>query len=223
MIGLIRVVSSLTDAQLQSHADALARVVDDEIVTRAIPDQPSGIHDGETFARAVPKIVEVGRQLVHEGAKLVIVSCAADPALRELRDLLAVPVVGAGSAGAALALASADRIGVLGITHVVPVCVTEVLGTRIVADRVPEGVSSTVDLMRPAARERALVAADEMKAAGAQAILFACTGLTTIGLADEVTARTGLPVVDAVLAAGTVANALIRPPQHLPDLPEEPS
>ena len=41
--------------------------------------------------------------------------------------------------------------------------------------------------------------------AGAGSILFACTGLTTIGLAADVTQRTGLPVVDAVLAAGAVA------------------
>ena len=65
---------------------------------------------------------------------------------------------------------------------------------------------------QPEIREKALEAAVEMRAAGAQSILFACTGLTTIGLARDVTQRTGLPVVDAVLAAGTVAAFLTSLP-----------
>lgn len=206
MIGLIRVVSTLDDAQLRSHADAIAHLVGDEIRTVAIPDQPTGVHDEATFAAAVPKVLALGRRLVSEGARLLIVSCAADPGVPQLRAAVRVPVVGAGSAGAALALALGRAVGVLGITPEVPEAVTQVLGERLIADRVPAGVSSTLDLLRPATRENALVAAEEMREAGAEVILFACTGLTTIGLARDVTARTGLPVVDAVLAAGAVAG-----------------
>ena len=97
MIGLIRVVSGLTEAQLQTHAESIRHLLVDDIVTRAIADQPSGIHDDATFARAVPKIIEVGQRLVADGARLLIVSCAADPAVGELRALVDVPVVGAGS------------------------------------------------------------------------------------------------------------------------------
>ena len=43
MIGLIRVVSTLTDEQLDLHARAIAHLVgEEEILTRAIPDQPTG-------------------------------------------------------------------------------------------------------------------------------------------------------------------------------------
>ncbi|WP_206079811.1 aspartate/glutamate racemase family protein [Propioniciclava coleopterorum] len=95
MIGLIRVVSTLTDDQLALHARAIQHLVgEEEIVTRAIADQPNGIHDDETFDRAVPKIVALGRELAAEGARLLIVSCAADPAVPELREAVDVPVVG---------------------------------------------------------------------------------------------------------------------------------
>lgn len=212
MIGLIRVVSTLTDDQLALHARAIQHLVgEEEIVTRAIADQPNGIHDDETFDRAVPKIVALGRELAAEGARLLIVSCAADPAVPELREAVDVPVVGAGSAGASLALAAGGTVGVLGITPDVPQAVLDVLGDRFVADRVPEGVASTIDLMQPQARERALVAAEELKTAGAQCVLFACTGLTTIGLAAEVIERTGLPVVDAVMAAGAATGLILHP------------
>ncbi len=217
MIGLIRVVSTLTDEQLDLHARAIAHLVgEEEILTRAIPDQPTGIHDDATFAAAVPKIVALGRELAEAGARLIIVSCAADPAVPELRAAVTVPVVGAGSAGAALALAAGGTVGVLGITPDVPAAVVDLLGERLVADRVPEGVASTIDLMQPQARERALVAADELKASGAQCVLFACTGLTTIGLAAEVTRRTGLPVVDAVMASGAAAGLILHPAPTLP-------
>lgn len=211
MIGIIRVVSTLSDTQLQSHAFAISHLVSDEIVTRAIPDQPSGVHDDETFAAAVPKVVAVGRQLAEEGCRVVVISCAADPGLAELRAEVDVPVVGAGSAGAALALAAGGRVGVLGITPDVPEAVSALLGDRLVAAVVPAGVSTTKDLMQPEAYERSLAAAESLKAAGAESILFACTGLTTIGLAADVAARTRLPVVDAVMAAGTVAGLIVRP------------
>jgi len=217
MIGLIRVVSTLDAAQLGSHADAIAHLLSDEIRTVAIPDQPTGVHDDETFALAVPKVVDAGRALVAEGARALIVSCAADPGVPELRKVVDVPVVGAGSAGAALALAAGGRVGVLGITPEVPHAVTDVLGPALVADRVPDGVTSTLDLLRPETRRRALDATEEMRQAGAEAILFACTGLTTIGLAQDVTERTGLPVVDAVLAAGAVAAFLTSSP-HQPTI-----
>lgn len=211
MIGLIRVVSGLDDTQLRGHAKAIEHLVDDEIVSRAIPDQPRGVHDAETFAMAVPKIVSLGRQLAAEGARLVLISCAADPGLRELRGTVEIPVLGAGSTGAAASLASGGAVGVLGITATVPEAVTEVLADRLVAEIVPDGVASTNDLMRPESYARALRAADDLKRAGAESILFACTGLTTIGLAADVRSRTGLPVVDAVLAAGALAGLILHP------------
>lgn len=211
MIGLIRVVSNLDDQRLHSHARAIQHLVGEEILTRAIPDQPDGVHDDETFAAAVPKIVDLGRQFAAEGARLVLISCAADPGLAELRAELNIPVIGAGSVGAALALASGGAVGVLGITPDVPAAVTDVLGGRLVADLVPAGVTSTIDLMRPESYQRALEAAEDLKRAGAESILFACTGLTTIGLAADVLARTGLPVVDAVMAAGALAGLILHP------------
>lgn len=211
MIGLIRVASTLTESQLSSHARAIEHLVGETIVTRAIPDNPHGVHSDETFAQAVPQVVNLGHQLEGDGARLVIISCAADPGLPELRSRVRIPIIGAGSSGASLALAAGGDVGVLGITPEVPEAITNILGPRLKADLVPDGVASTTDLMRPESYERALRAADTLKHAGAESILFACTGLTTIGLAADVTERTGLPVVDAVMAAGTVAGLVLRP------------
>lgn len=206
MIGLIRVLSTDDESVLGSHARALAPQVRDRIVTRAIPGQPHGIHDATTLTAAVPKIVDVGRQLETDGASALILSCAADPGIAELRAGVGIPVTGAGSAGAAIARATSGRVGVIGIVDEVPGCIRTVLGDAMVADRVPDGVECTTDLMTPSGRAAVVRAAEALAADGAHCILFACTGLTTIGAAPGVVAATGLPVVDAVVAAGHLAG-----------------
>ena len=204
-VGIIRVLTSDDQQFVDTHGRILADQFGLEYVARCIPDQLTGIHSDETFDKAVPKIVELGKTLVSEfGVSSILVSCAADPGVPELRAELSVPVVGAGSSGAFIALASATKVGVLGITDEVPVAVSSILGDRMVAALVPDGVHNTVDLMTPAGRAAALRAGEALKSQGATCILFACTGLTTIGLRPELAAQLGIPVIDAVLAGGSV-------------------
>jgi len=202
VIGLIRVLTTEDEQVLQAHARTIEPLVRDRIVTRAIPDQPHGIYDDASLAVAEPKIIETAQWLVRDGATTIIVSCAADPAVAQLREMLQVPVIGAGSAAAAIARSLADKVAVLGITDEVPACITDLLGDTFVGARVPEGVRQTTDLMTPEGEQSALRAAQKLVDDGAQCILFACTGLTTIGLAGPITEKAGVPVIDAVLAAG---------------------
>lgn len=206
MIGLIRVLSIDDPQELHAHADAIQHLVDEPVVTRGIPDQPYGIHDDETLATATDKIIVVGQRLVAHGASQLIVSCAADPAVGRLRKVLTVPVIGAGSAAAKLARSQTNRVGVLGITSNVPDCIREGLGATLVAATTPDGVSNTTDLKRPDGHRAAVQGAQDLADQGAQAILFACTGLTTIGLAQPVAEATGTLVIDAVQAAGYMAG-----------------
>lgn len=207
MIGIVRVLSSSNDAVLTAHGRVLEEEYGITARSRCIPDQPTGVHDEATAAAAVPKIVETARGLTHEGADAILISCAADPGLAEARAALDVPVFGAGSAAAAVALAIAQPVGVLGITDRVPDPVKRMLGERIVAHQRPQGVTTTTDLLTTDGHTKALDAAGNLLNRGARTILFACTGLTTIGLAADVRRRCGCTVVDAVRAAGAVAAA----------------
>ncbi len=145
--------------------------------------------------------------LAAAGADVVLISCAADPGLAEARAAVAVPVVGAGSSAAALALAVGGRIGVLGIEDEAPESVRSMLGDRLVGVARPAGVHTTIELCTPRGRDAAMAAARRIVADGAQTVLFACTGLTTLGLAATVRSECGVPVVDPVLAAGHMAIA----------------
>jgi len=205
-LGLIRVLTVEDPDLLQTHGRRIEEVLPQVQVTSVcIPEQPQGVYDEETEALASLKVLEAALKLESSGVDAVIVSCMADPGLALLEEHISIPAVGAGTAGALMALAHGKPVGVLGITEDIPEPVQRILGSRIVASVKPFGVNTTIDLMTPAGRQAALEAVDRLRDAGAGVILLGCTGLCTVGLAPDIERRTGLPVIDPVVASGMLA------------------
>ena len=201
-IGIIRVLTTADDQLLNAHGRLIEKCFPQfETISRCIPDQPEGIHDDSTREIAVPKVVRLGGQMASEGMKALIISCADDPGLEELRGIVRIPVIGAGSAAAALALSLGKRIGVLTITEKTPEVVRQTLGGSFLTGVKPKGVSTTLDLLDKENRAHLVSSASELKRRGADVILLCCTGYATIGMAQELRATLGIPVVDPVLAA----------------------
>lgn len=202
-VGLIRVVTLNDEELLQAHANKLERNFPQlEVITRCIPDQPEGVHDIFTEKAAEPKIIKLARELEAEGVEAVFISCAADPALEECRNILNIPVIGAGSACAALAAGISDRIGVLGIMDTVPVRMAEILGKKNIAAVKPQGVTLTLHLLDEAGKKHTFRAAEYLRSKGCDTIALACTGMSTMGIAQELKAALKIHVIDPVLAAG---------------------
>lgn len=207
-IGLIRVVSYRDTEAAARHGRLLEeRYPGLAVTTRCIPDQPEGIYDDASEAAAVPKIVALGKKMAAEdGIEALIVSCAADPGVPELRGLLSIPVIGAGTAAAAAAIALTDRIATVGITEETPARMKRALGSFLVGETRPEGVRNTLDLMKEDGKKKAIDACLRMvRERGAKAIALSCTGMTTIGVAADMEKAAGVPVIDPVLAAGWAA------------------
>lgn len=205
-IGIIRVIT-----QDQHATDAHGRLIERwfprfETVSRCIPEQPEGIHDEATKALALPKIVPLAREMANGNLDGLIVSCADDPGVAEVRSALAIPVVGAGECTAAAATRFGSRIGVLGITATVPEAYRRILGDRLIRNIVPEGVTSTLDLRTDAGMTSTIAAARMLAEDGIDAIALACTGLASVGIAPTLERETGIPVLDPVLCA---AHALM--------------
>ncbi|WP_223066311.1 aspartate/glutamate racemase family protein [Paenibacillus caui] len=205
MIGLIRVFTAKDEEIVQQHGRKISGLYDVAVLSRSIPDQPLGIYSDETEEMAVPKIVELGVQMELEGCRVLIVSCAADPGVQELRSRVQVPVIGAGSSASLVALALGEPVGLMGITEGVSPVMTRLLGDLIVGYNRPEGVTNTTDLLTDAGREKALEGARSLVGQGAKAIVFACTGFTTIDFADVIRKELQIPVIDAVEAEGLMA------------------
>ena len=209
-VGVVRVITSDESSFVGTHGRWIEKQYGLPTVSRCIPDQPHGVHDDETYAQAVPKIVAVAKELAAEGAACVLISCAADPGLAEPRAVVGIPVVGAASAGAAVALGLGGKVGVIGLNDEAPKAIRDVLASRLVASVRPEGVRRTTDLLRSGASDRAMAGVRSLVDAGAEVVLFACTGFTTIGLGARGRAELDVPVVDAVLAAGLVASYVVQ-------------
>lgn len=213
-VGVIRVIT-----QDQEATDSHGRLIEQwfpqfEVISRCIPDQPEGVHSSKTNALAVPKIVSLARDLERSGVDGLIVSCADDPGVFEVRSHVGIPVAGAGESTAAAALRFGERIGVLGITERVPASYRRILGERLVADIVPEGVTCTLDLRTDAGAAATVRAAHELVAKGIDAIALACTGLADSGTAPVLERACRVPVLDPVLCA---ANALLLDLLRMPN------
>ena len=210
-IGLIRVLTTGDKDLLELHGKkVMSRFPELEVVSRCIPDQPEGIHDDATEQMAVPKVVNLAKEFESEGFDGILVSCAGDPAVNKLKDVLSIPVVGAGRTTACIALSFDLPIGVLGITDEVPTGMKEVLQDRMIAWAKPSGVTSTLDLMTTMGRSNTLNAAEELKHKGVKVLALACTGMATIDVAPLIAKETGLIVVDPLKAAAAALWTVLK-------------
>lgn len=208
-IGIIRVLTTADNRLLNAHGQVVRAVTGHHVISRAVSDQPHGIHDEASHRSAAPKVLLAAETLAQD-VDGIMISCSSDPALEEVRNSLAIPVIGAGSAGAAAALSLGRRVGVLALNSATPDAVTRVLGHHLVAAESPDGVQTTTELLTPSGVSETYRAAERLVEAGVDVILQACTGLTSMGISSELRRRHGLPVVDAVVAAGSTLAAEIH-------------
>ncbi|MCL6633541.1 MAG: aspartate/glutamate racemase family protein [Alicyclobacillus herbarius] len=202
MIGVIRVVTLNDQRLLEEHGDIIAAKYGLDVTSFCIPNQPYGIYNDETEREAVPKIIDLAERLEKDGVEAVVVSCAADPAVAELRGRLSIPVIGAGSSAALVARGVGLPAGVLGITGEAPRVVKDTLGDLFVGYAKPQDVTNTKDLLNPRGQQQAVQASRLLLEQGAKAIVFACTGYSTIGLANVLRRELDCVVVDGVEAEG---------------------
>nr|WP_308424218.1 aspartate/glutamate racemase family protein [Paenibacillus albidus] len=202
MLGIIRVITLADQPSIDLHGELIKHRFGLSVMSRCIPDQPMGVYNEETEALAVPKIIRLAQELEQSGCTAIGISCAADPALPEARAAVSVPVLGAGSCAAHLALTAAGKVGVLTILNEVPPYIRSILGEAYIGMDRPDGVVTTLDLNTPAGRTGALAGAARLVDLGAEAIVLACTGFATIGLAAGLERELGVRALDPILSLG---------------------
>ncbi len=214
-VGLVRVITIEDEEALNLHGRIIESAFPElRVVSRCIWDQPRGIYDRESEEVAKPKILRLVREFEREGVDAVIVDCAADPAVREARREVRVPVIGAGSAAASLVLAYGERVGVLNLTEETPEIVRRILGPHLAADVKPEGVRYTTDLLTDWGKASAERALRDVPKLGVDVVVLACTGYSTIGFAKVAEEIAGVPVVDPVPASGAVTLHILKGMGH---------
>ncbi len=211
-LGLIRVITLQDEVLLNKHGRIVAGFLPEWTVSSwCIPDQPRGVHDEATFTAAVPKVVGLATDITNSaGIDVLVVSCMDDPGVREAREEVSVPVLGAGSATAAVAraLAGEEVIGGIGISNQIPKGFEGILTPCFW--RNPPGVRNTLDLLTDGGRRAVLKEAEALKLQGARVVVLGCTGMCTVGLGKEIERRTGMMVVDPLRSVSLLAEAVVE-------------
>jgi len=206
-MGLIRVLSTDDPEIRNSHGKLLEAFIPNlKVTSRCIQGHPKGLWNEEEERQAIPKIVRLGQEMErNEGVDVLFVSCVADPGVPELREAVSVPVIGAGSASAGVALSLGKPVGALSITDWILPPVAEVLGKALIGWEKPTHVQTALDLMSEEGREEIIQTGQRLIDKGAGVILLACTGFSTVRLAPFLEDRLRVPVIDPVLSGGLIA------------------
>ncbi|QZY56623.1 aspartate/glutamate racemase family protein [Crassaminicella profunda] len=209
-IAVIRVATLDDEKRLNLHGKLIEKYFPD-LITKSycIHDQYDGVHDDTSHVIATEKIVTLVKQIKHEYDGIAI-SCAGDPAVEILKKEIDIPVIGAGHSVASFSLNFGEKIGVLGIRHEAPEKIVKILGDKLVKSIKPEKVNNTNDLLTDEGRASVIEAAHEIQKSGAVAIILACTGMSTIGIAKFLNEKLQIPIIDPVYSEALVMNSLCK-------------
>jgi len=168
-IGIIRVITLKEEEEINRHGRIIEKAFPNiRTISKCIENQPRGIFDEKSEEEAIPKIVDLAKELLNENVDGIIVSCAADPAVDKIQAFSKKPIVGAGKPTALLALNVSEKVGALGIGDEPPKPISEILKSNLVSYRRPKGVSATIDLKKNV--ESAVEAAEQLIEDGAEVI-----------------------------------------------------
>ncbi|WP_309245525.1 aspartate/glutamate racemase family protein [Virgibacillus proomii] len=183
MLGIIRVLTTKDNQVLQEHGNRLTELYGIRSKSSCIASQPNGIYDDESEKVAIPKIVALAQEMAKDGQiDAITISCAKDPGLEETRQAVNIPVFGAGICGAHAASMVGSKVAVVGITEQPPPTMKKQLGETFYNYAFSPRLRKTTDLFQQYAKPELLRVINKALEAGADVILFACTGFSTIRL-----------------------------------------
>lgn len=202
-LGIIKVLTNHDPDWLNNHGRIIEKLFPDiRTISQCIEGQPQGIFDEVTLKKAEPKITRLASEMEKEGLDGLFVSCAEDPAVATIQWTAKIPVLGAGTASALMALSYRRPVGVLGLDAKAPTPIQILLGDRMSGAARPKDVVTALDLYKSGAEDAFIAAAENLREQGAGVIALACTGFSTLGIASRLSQKLGIPVVDPVIAGG---------------------
>jgi allantoin racemase len=179
---------------------------------------PLSVESAADDARAAPYVLEEVHRAAAEGYDAVTVDCAADVALRAVKEVADIPVASAGEAAFLLALAVGDRFGVITVLPATAASIRHNINSLRLDSRCAGVRAVDIPVLnldtRPEVEERIY---EECRQAitvdGADAIVLGCTGMAR--LARRLGERLPVPVIEpgaaAIKLAEVLASLRLRP------------
>lgn len=174
---------------------------------------PNVIESRYDAAVAVPWILKAAEAADRDGCSAVVVYCANDPGVRAARELVGIPVVGAGEAAIHTASMLANKFSILTPLESMVPEVAELFALIGISARRLASVRSVgvpvADMGTSSASKRAREAGRlAIENDGAEALVLGCLGLA--GLGPSLKKSLGVPVVDPAPISVVTAEMLVR-------------
>jgi len=179
---------------------------------------PASIESEYEEALAQPGVIEKIQEAESQGYDACLIDCFGDPGLRAAREVVSIPVIGAGEAAMFLAAMLGRRFSVITVVNsIVPLIQDNVviygLGTKLASVRAVDIPVLKLRDQRDALVERlGQEGSKAVQKEGANTIVLGCTGMAGLSEAVEENLRSRahqVPVVDPVKAAVKLAESLI--------------
>lgn len=215
----IRVVTPITTPGFTEAADfePLARP-DTEVSQTNIDLGPASIESAFDEMLAVPDTVAKIMQAEREGVDAVVIDCMGDPGMDAGREATSLLVLGPAQTSMHVAALLGHRFSIVTVLDAVVPLLEDLAGKYGLADKLCSVRSVDIPVLEldDHARLVSALAEESVKAVeedGAHAIVFGCTGMRgcAAGLRATLAERgyPGIPVIDPVIAAFKVAEALV--------------
>lgn len=154
-------------------------------------------------------VVEAGKEY-----DAVVLYCFSDPAVEACRQMVSIPVVGAGQAACFMIPQIAHQgLILLADKERIPEKKISILRTGIAQDRIAgfEGISLEEGGMEDrdeVIRQLVLAGKEGIRKTGAQVLVLGC--LSFLGMAKEIQEKLQVPVIDAAAVSVSMAELMIR-------------
>jgi allantoin racemase len=215
----IRVVTPITTRGFTTAADfePLARA-DTQVSQTEIDVGPASIESAFDEALALPDTIAKIVQAERDGVDAVVIDCMGDPGMDAGREATGIPVLGPAQTAMHLAALLGHRFSVVTVLDAVIPLIEDLAGKYGLKDKLASVRSVDIPVLEldDHARLVRALADESVKAVvedGAHAIVFGCTGMRgcAAGLKADLEARgyPGIPVIDPVIAAFKLAEALV--------------
>lgn len=207
----------MTDDELRARIELLGTVCgpDTQLSMRCLTRTPVVIDSLRDVALASPEIIDMADAAQADGYDAIVLYCFSDPALEACREVLSIPVVGAGRTALLLAASLGYRLSLLTASplrdrekrHFIAACglaperVASVRSVRVDTAGVSEQRDNVI-------RQLAYGVQSCVQLDGADTVVLGC--LSFAGLARELSDRTGVPVVDPAFAAVLAAESIVK-------------
>ena len=195
--------------KVETVAKSAARS-DTEIIATNPKSGPASIQGFHDAAACVPHLLEVIKE--HPQVDAIVIACFDDTGLDAARCAVNVPVIGIGEAAYHVASIVANKFSVITtLGRSVPGLETnlmrygldrrcvKVIATEIPVLKLEENDPATLDKIKSAIKET--ITNDK-----AEAVVLGCAGMTD--LMDLLTREMGIPIIDGVTCAVTLAEGL---------------